>query len=593
MSSDSRFLASTVLFTVFLTFISGKTWDMAIAVGDRIDFLSKNGTLIGEIKLPEAKMLTGVAYDDATHSLFFSDNKNINGSIFRIITIDKNAKPQRLLKAASGTYVTSLTFDYVSRTLFWVDALKQTIMKMHIPLTGTPGDREIVIDLKENSPRTIAIDSCNRYLYWGNTNSKYPSIQRSNYDGSNKMTIIKDNIYEPVAVTVDEISRKLYWIDDEEGINYKIERSDLDGLNRELIFHGKHQQPVYMTVDLNKIYWIDWVYNAAWVINKIKEAGNTPIKLRSYYELSKDANPVSVITRVNSGSINCSTDTPKKKKKIPEENVISNTIFNNLTASTEETDLNQFTIIHCLNNGIYNKVDKSCSCRPGFKGAACETSVCHNYCLEGNCTINMKGLPTCKCSSSFIGLRCERNVCYNYCLNGGECIIKSGMPTCNCKSFKGSRCELEDLEKNSTSQRNIQSNVNNIEFNTYKCSGTNLTYEKPTSINGVFNCDNTIPILSSVIVLLLILIIILSVYISKLRRRPRIRKRFILSKDGTTPLTSRPPISNTQCEITIENCCNMNICETPCFEPKLRNTSQKSKKEEKKSLLVNMEDNNS
>lgn len=179
------------------------------------------------------------------------------------------------------------------------------------------------------------------------------------------MTIIKDNIYEPVAVTVDEISRKLYWIDDEEGINYKIERSDLDGLNRELIFHGKHQQPVYMTVDLNKIYWIDWVYNAAWVINKIKEAGNTPIKLRSYYELSKDANPVSVITRVNSGSINCSTDTPKKKKKIPEENVISNTIFNNLTASTEETDLNQFTIIHCLNNGIYNKVDKSCSCRPG------------------------------------------------------------------------------------------------------------------------------------------------------------------------------------------------------------------------------------
>lgn len=37
----------------------------------------------------------------------------------------------------------------------------------------------------------------------------------------------------------------------------------------------------------------------------------------------------------------------------------------------------------------------------------------------------------------------------------------------------------------------------------------------------------------------------------------RIKKRIIVNKN-VTPLTARPD----QCEITIENCCNMNICET-------------------------------
>lgn len=47
-------------------------------------------------------------------------------------------------------------------------------------------------------------------------------------------------------------------------------------------------------------------------------------------------------------------------------------------------------------------------------------------------------------------------------------------------------------------------------------------------------------------------------YAGILRRKPRVKRRFV----GVTPLTSRPQIPGNQCEITIENCCNMNICET-------------------------------
>lgn len=47
--------------------------------------------------------------------------------------------------------------------------------------------------------------------------------------------------------------------------------------------------------------------------------------------------------------------------------------------------------------------------------------------------------------------------------------------------------------------------------------------------------------------------------------RPRIKKTFVVRRQpaasSDTPLTNRP-IATEQCEITIENCCNMNYCDT-------------------------------
>lgn len=67
--------------------------------------------------------------------------------------------------------------------------------------------------------------------------------------------------------------------------------------------------------------------------------------------------------------------------------------------------------------------------------------------------------------------------------------------------------------------------------------------------------------------------LVLSRKVRSLGRRPRIKKRIVVNK-SITPLTCRPQEQqqqhqqhqqqqqNQQCEITIENCCNMNICET-------------------------------
>lgn len=114
--------------------------------------------------------------------------------------------------------------------------------------------------------------------------------------------------------------------------------------------------------------------------------------------------------------------------------------------------------------------------------------------------------------------------------------------------------------------------------------------------------------------------------VSVLRRfyrpiRPKIKKTFVVhnksDRKNRTPLTCRP--APEQCEITIENCCNMNICDTvsarsplrhfengnimcyllcviismqPCFDPKAiqqEMNKDAARKDDRYTLLGNME----
>lgn len=66
---------------------------------------------------------------------------------------------------------------------------------------------------------------------------------------------------------------------------------------------------------------------------------------------------------------------------------------------------------------------------------------------------------------------------------------------------------------------------------------------------------------------LVIIIIGLAVYhFSTRNKRPIITKRVFVNRTrNLTPLTQRPETTTERCEVTIENCCNMNVCETVIF----------------------------
>lgn len=62
----------------------------------------------------------------------------------------------------NGTHVIGIVFDASSRTLFWADALREIIAKMHVPVNGEPGDPVVLHNLTGRNPRGIALDVCNR-----------------------------------------------------------------------------------------------------------------------------------------------------------------------------------------------------------------------------------------------------------------------------------------------------------------------------------------------------------------------------------------------------------------------------------------------
>lgn len=91
---------------------------------------------------------------------------------------------------------------------------------------------------------------------------------------------------------------------------------------------------------------------------------------------------------------------------------------------------------------------------------------------------------------------------------------------------------------------------------------------------------NPIVYLSVLVVFCVMVIVALSLFICNIqKRRPRIKKRIIVNK-SVTPLTYRPQQPSEQCEITIENCCNMNICET------VRNSIQWFKLKRKENISI-------
>jgi len=61
-------------------------------------------------------------------------------------------------------HIIAIVFDESSRTLFWVDNLKEVIMKMHVPVEGEPGEPVVLHDLVGGSPHGIVLDVCNRYV---------------------------------------------------------------------------------------------------------------------------------------------------------------------------------------------------------------------------------------------------------------------------------------------------------------------------------------------------------------------------------------------------------------------------------------------
>ncbi len=92
-----------------------------------------------------------------------------------------------------------------------------------------------------------------RYIFWTDWGT-YPKIERAYFDGTNRRTLISEDLKWPNGLTIDYETKRLYWADAHLD---KLETADFNGEYRSVLTRNMtHSYGV--TLYLSRIYWTDW-----------------------------------------------------------------------------------------------------------------------------------------------------------------------------------------------------------------------------------------------------------------------------------------------------------------------------------------------
>lgn len=401
--------------------------------------------------------LSAIAFDEAEEIVYFADRIHNNGSIFSLklpnVAPTDNHIIDTIVQRTQNESITSIAYDPLDRNVYWVDQTGKKIY--YLAIDRAELDRpKILIDFsnEETVPDGIAIDFCRRKLYWTNSNFANATIERIDLNGENRKVIVDRDLYLPHGIVVDQLSDRIYWVVDQQGIHFTVESSKLDGTDRQIIVKGIDSTPSNLAVTKELLFWTDHRHEAVWTHTKvitekvnrseevIEEAAKPHIVLRL------QDNPSGILARSRYMTTlqkhdHCGPVINKIKRRLLDAVPLAPT---NSKPSNDLLSKRDF----CLNDGEYIPQSGICICQVGFVGARCETNECHNYCFHGTCTMSSTGQQKCSCQRGFYGKRCESSRCSGYCLNDGVCKIDSnGDPTCECAdNFGGQRCDQNSTE---------------------------------------------------------------------------------------------------------------------------------------------------
>lgn len=491
----------------------------------------------------------------------------------------------------TSSYFEDIAHDSSHSMLYMTSKFSHSIFRME---AREGANIQTFIHNGDKKPSGIAYDFCSGRIYWTNSDRRRPTIETFlPFSSNHSISLLSSNLTRPRAITVDPLDRRLYWSDTDRD-QYRIESVRLDGSDRVLLVQGDSREPFSLSVDSEYVYWSDWTTRSVWRYSKSWTGSTRTPQLVHSFPHSKPHG----IT-----SLSVSQPTCGPTESYFNLDFVSMTTSPPTVAQDSRTDasvtkvLTDAPVTKAVTDAPAAEVQTDAPVAEGFKTNAAITTIsstavsakessvtevpvskilvtvdsCHNFCLaDGICHLE-SGVPVCECEEGRTGLRCEEDSCHNYCLGEASCVVIESVPECLCSpGLEGDRCQY---------------NV------TQSSSGFPLT-----SISSVGSLQVIVFSLAAVTGILTVLLIVLSVIVCRMRKKPRVvRKRFISVARGENE--RKGPRS--QCGLPVEdgitldidNCCNMTLCDTPCFEPptrRPRKSSSRSKTgncEDRKTLL--------
>ncbi|RZC32195.1 low-density lipoprotein receptor-related protein 6, partial [Asbolus verrucosus] len=227
-----------------------------------------------EIAIPIAgtNHVSSIDYDINTMRIYWSDSAS------RVImrAFLNGSDPQKVVELGLAT-PECVAIDWLGLNIYWTDPLAHRIEVAR--LLGS-SRRTLLWEGKVYDPHSIVLDPPNGYMYWSEWGTSN-SIKKAAMDGSNSRKLISTKGYA-TDLTLDYDSRRLYWI----VINSAtILSSDLDGNDEKTIIKENIYRPVGLTLYKDFIYWSD--HSAGEIVRANKIDGSNRHKIyKEFYNVT-------------------------------------------------------------------------------------------------------------------------------------------------------------------------------------------------------------------------------------------------------------------------------------------------------------------
>ncbi|XP_071080721.1 multiple epidermal growth factor-like domains protein 10 [Haliotis cracherodii] len=392
-----------------------------------------------------------------------------NGPIYKVNTSSRNTTV--VFRDVSG--VENIAYDPVREHVYWSNLQKRNIQR--IDLSG--GNHVTVFSVRKCQGLAIAPES--RLLFYSDDGSDI--IGKYDLKTGRKTVIIRSNLGRAHDVTVDEFNRKLFWSD--VGSDPKIEMSNYDGGNRVTLVRalsGSSSTPTSLAVDEKgeNLYWVDeQKHRSEIMVLRLNQttARSIPYGERSdffsldlfnktLYLIDLRQRNVFLSVPVTGGSV-ASTPIPRGMSDYRSIRVFS---YPYKCTDGYFGDNCEGSCGHCLSGAVCDKADGRCAsgceagwfgynctqeCTDGYFGDNCEGSCGH--CLSGAVCDKADGRCASGCEAGWFGYNCTQECTDGYfgdncegscghCLSGAVCDKADGRCASGCEAgWFGYNCTQE------------------------------------------------------------------------------------------------------------------------------------------------------